>query len=54
MDLDIHPVQENFILSGGKDSKVVLIDHSKGAIVKKFEPFKKKQVGISVARFVPG
>jgi len=28
LDLDIHPTQENFILSGGKDSKVVLLDHS--------------------------
>jgi hypothetical protein len=28
LDLDIHPLQEKFILSGGKDSKVVLIDHS--------------------------
>lgn len=43
-------------MSGGKDSKVVLLDHSQSAIVKKFEPFdsKKKNVGIAVARFVPG
>jgi hypothetical protein len=28
LDLDIHPVHENFIISGGKDAKVVLLDHS--------------------------
>lgn len=43
-------------MSGGKDSKVVLLDNAKGEIVKKFEPFesKRKQVGVTVARFVPG
>lgn len=30
LDLDIHPVQQNLIISGGKDSKVVLIDHNQG------------------------
>lgn len=55
LDLDIHPVQENLIISGGKDSKVVLLDNSHGAIVKKFEPFEsKRNHGITVARFVPG
>ena len=39
LDIDIHPVHQNLIISGGKDSKVVLLDHSQGAIVKKFEPF---------------
>jgi hypothetical protein len=55
-DFDIHSTQENYIISGGKDGKVVLLDHSQGSVVKKFEPFdqKKRQVGISVARFVPG
>ena len=56
LDIDIHPIQQNLIISGGKDSKVVLLDHNQGSIVKKFEPFgsKKKQVGVAVARFVPG
>ena len=57
LDLDIHPIHENYIVSGGKDSKVVLLDHNSGSVVKKFEPFestKKKQVGITVSRFVPG
>jgi hypothetical protein len=38
-DFDIHPLKENFILSGGKDGKVVLLDHHQGAVVKKIEPF---------------
>jgi hypothetical protein len=56
LDIDIHPIHQNLIISGGKDSKVVLLDHNQGSIVKKFEPFgsKKKQVGVAVARFVPG
>ena len=56
LDIDIHPIKQNLIVSGGKDSKVVLLDHNQGSIVKKFEPFgsKKKQVGVAVARFVPG
>ena len=57
LDLDIHQIHENYIVSGGKDSKVVLLDHNSGSIVKKFDPFesnKKKQVGITVSRFVPG
>ena len=57
LDLDIHPIHENFIISGGKDSKVVLLDHNSSSVVKKFEPFESKKkgpVGISVARFVPG
>ena len=55
--MDIHPIHENYIISGGKDSKVVLLDHNSGSVVKKFDPFeskKKKQVGITVSRFVPG
>jgi WD40 repeat protein len=55
-DLDIHPIHQNLIISGGKDSKAVLLDHSSGSVVKKFDPLesKKKQVGVTVARFVPG
>jgi hypothetical protein len=26
LDLDIHPIHENFIISSGRDSKVVLLD----------------------------
>lgn len=26
LDLDIHPINENFIISAGKDNKVVLLD----------------------------
>jgi hypothetical protein len=28
LDIDLHPVQQNLIISGGKDSKVVLLDHN--------------------------
>lgn len=55
LDLDIHPTSENFIVSGGKDSNVVLLDHATGSVIKKFEPFQSRRgVGISVTRFVPG
>lgn len=56
IDLDVHPIHENFIMSGGKDSNVVLLDHVQGKVVRKFGPFdsKKKNVGITVSRFVPG
>ena len=30
LDLDIHPIHENYIVSGGKDSHVVLIDNIQG------------------------
>lgn len=30
LDFDIHASNENFILSGGKDGKAVLLDHSQG------------------------
>lgn len=30
LDLDIHPIHENYIISGGKDSNVVLIDNIQG------------------------
>lgn len=55
LDLDIHPTHENYIISGGRDTKAVLIDAQKGQVVKKFEPFtSKKKGGISVTRFLPG
>jgi|LauGreDrversion4_2_1035121.scaffolds.fasta_scaffold267299_2 hypothetical protein len=58
LDFDINGASENFIVSGGKDGKAVLLDHSQGSVVKKFEPFESKKrtakPGVSVARFVPG
>jgi len=58
-DIDVHATNENLILSGGNDGKAVLLDHSSGSVVKKFEPFETKKRGakkaaITVARFVPG
>jgi pre-mRNA-processing factor 19 len=58
-DFDIHATNEDLILSGGNDGKAVLLDHSSGSVVKKFEPFESKKRGakkaaITVARFLPG
>jgi hypothetical protein len=55
--LDIHQMQQKFVITGGKDSKITLFDRSKSGIVRKIEPFdmkKKKLEEVSVAKFVPG
>jgi pre-mRNA-processing factor 19 len=55
IDLDIHPTQEEFILSIGKDQKAILFDSKRGSIVKKINPFQgKKNIAATVCRFVPG
>ena len=57
LDLDIHPIHEQFLISGGRDSKAILIDSKQGQILKKldvFKPLKKIPPQITVSRFVPG
>lgn len=46
LDLDIHPLNDAYILSGGRDSRAVLFDRLGGSKVFAFEPFdmKKKPV----------
>eukprot|EP00347_Sterkiella_histriomuscorum_P009835 403339693 len=55
LDLDIHPINDTFILSGGRDSKAILFDRKEGQIIKKIDVFdQKKKPGVTVAKFVPG
>ncbi|CDW72817.1 UNKNOWN [Stylonychia lemnae] len=55
LDLDINSLDDRFILTGGRDSKVILFDRKEGQILKKLEPFdSKKKPAATVAKFVPG
>jgi WD40 repeat protein len=55
LDLDIHPLSENYVISGGKDSKAILFDRNEGRKVFTIEPFdSKKKPSVTVTRFVPG
>jgi len=53
--LDIHPLNDNYILTGGRDSRAILFDRVEGRKVFSFEPFdQKKKPAVTVAKFVPG
>ena len=55
IDLDIHPIHEQFILSIGKDQQVVLFDKDQQKVIKKIEPLtKKSKAALTVAKFAPG
>ena len=55
LDLDIHPLNDNYILSGGRDSRAILFDRKEGKKLFAINPFdSKKQPAVTLTKFVPG
>ena len=55
VDLDIHPVHEQFVISVGRDQKAVLFDIKQSKILKKLDPIgAKSKASLTCTKFVPG
>lgn len=55
IDIDIHSIHEQYILSIGKDQQVILFDKDQQKVIKKIEPLpKKSKAALTVAKFAPG